>query len=441
MSAILIYLIESSLLLSIFYFIYKYIYHKLAYFQWNRFYLIITTVLCLLIPLLPGIFRFDNPMLSEPVKFAYFINEKSALIQTDSIVFANNETNITEMIIKILFGIWIVGIILFTVRFIINLLKIRKLKINSTLLITEKNKIYITNENDTAFSFFNSIFLNKNFSGLNQEEQSKVLIHEKIHARHKHSLDNLMFYIMKIIFWFNPFAKKISESATENHEFIVDSCLTGNSNMPEYSRLLVKLVSSDFKKVVYNSFSKQEIKSRISLITNPEAISLRKKRFKFSIPVLIFIISAMYLVISGFNIYSGNEIFTRNKFVKPFPEGTYKIICPYFENQKLNDSTYISHKEISFAVNDFTSAISVGDGIVGKIDTINYWGIKRIKIELFLNKSERIIYSNLEKSYVKQGDKVSINQEIARTGNRNLYPEVSIKMIKDNIAILPEFCY
>jgi len=75
-------------------------------------------------------------------------------------------------------------------------------------------------KSNTAFSFFNYIFLG---DSLKKEEREAVLKHEIVHVNQKHTLDLLFFEVLRILFWFNPLVYMYQNKIMLFHEFIADA--------------------------------------------------------------------------------------------------------------------------------------------------------------------------------------------------------------------------
>lgn len=297
-----------------------------------------------------------------------------------------------------------------------------------------------TNTNSPAFSFFNDIFVNNDFEKLNDKEKKQITTHEKIHAKQKHTIDNIIFETFRAVFWFNPISRLISANIKFIHEFIVDNKLTGNKNVPDYSKLIVKLATHQSHEISISSFSEEEITSRIKLITFPETEKIRKKRFAISIPVLLLTIFTTWIIISTINTYAINKQETQNKFYLPFKKGSYKIISPYFENKKFKNLR-ISHKETSYEIKSFSNIFSVQTGKITNIEEKDIFGLKEFTITEKLKDGYTIKYKGLYKTTVMKGDKIGKAKIIGQSGDIRLYPKIDIELLKNTKAIDPENFY
>ncbi|MDX5321572.1 MAG: blaR1 peptidase M56 family protein, partial [Bacteroidota bacterium] len=73
-----------------------------------------------------------------------------------------------------------------------------------------------------AFSFFGSIFLPTH---LNPQDRAFVLQHEWAHVKQMHSLDRLISFVMRCVFWFNPVLYFLEKAIILNHEYLADGAV------------------------------------------------------------------------------------------------------------------------------------------------------------------------------------------------------------------------
>ena len=442
MQNFLIYIFEVSILTSIFFLLYRYMYYKLAYFVWNRYFFYVLLFASLIIPTLPSFLNSNIVFAGIENIIGISKNTNSTYINVDN-SFLNNKTSFLKSIpiVKILLIVWVSGFIRYTLLILKSIYSVLKLKNKSNLIKKTKYSIYKIETNTPAFSFFNNIFINENdLKKISEEEKGQVIKHEEIHAKQKHTIDNLIFEFFRAVFWFNPVSKMITANVQINNEFIVDNKLTGNKNIPNYSRLILKLASKSSNIIVINNFSKEEIKNRIRIISSPETEKLRKKRFAISIPVLIITILAMWIIISTTNIY----VFEKNEVVKelhkPFSPGTSKIISPFFENKIINNLK-VSHREVSYEVKTYSDIYSVGKGTISNIKSKDIFGLKEYTITQKIKDNLIIKYKGIYKVKVRINDKVKEGSTLGISGDLRLFPKIDIEMLKNKKAINPEELY
>ncbi len=347
---------------------------------------------------------------------------------------------------NVLLGLYFSGLVRYLIVFIKNNKKIIKLMQQSDIQNIDGYRIALYKGKTTAFSWFKYIFVNQKFLKLKPNEQAQIIEHEKIHARQFHSLDVLIYEVLEIFFWFNPLVTKSKQTLKNIHEFIVDDEILNHTNAEEYSNLLIKLSVASPDLSAVNNFSKSPLLDRIWLMAFPTPEKLRKIRFASGIPLMIAVLISYSFIISEINRSTERlQIFKKSGFEVPV-KGDYQIVSLFFEKKPLsekensNDKKYqilISHPEVSFSTESFSSVYATQKGIVKKVEKKDNWGIEEIEIEIEHSHQFTSKYKGLEKCLVKKGDMVKQGEVIAKTGDNRLYPTISFQLLKKGKPIDP----
>ncbi len=261
MQIFLNYLLETSCCLILFYGFYFGLLKNELSFQQNRFYLLLSACLSLIIPLLQ--FNIATPIVVAPPSNYLLITDLPAgeLIAPNTSVFTWG---------NLLSSIYFIGVFIFLFRFVRNMNSIYQLQKNGNLNIADEEcQLLEIDENIPAFSFGKKIFWNKN-NAFSPTEQQQIIAHEKIHIQQKHSIDILFFELLQIVFWFNPIIYFFKKSIREIHEFIADQAvIQENKNAYPYAQLLLKTTRSQdaFLCITNNfNFNHSQIKRRLTMI-------------------------------------------------------------------------------------------------------------------------------------------------------------------------------
>jgi murein DD-endopeptidase MepM/ murein hydrolase activator NlpD len=347
---------------------------------------------------------------------------------------------------NVLLGLYLSGLVRYLIVFFRNNAKIIRLIQQSEHQNIDKYKLTFYKGKTTAFSWFRYIFVNQKFLKLKPNEQAQIIEHEKIHARQLHSLDVLIYEILEIFFWFNPLVTKSKQTLKNIHEFIVDNEILNHTNAEEYSNLLIKLSVANPDLSAVNNFSKSPLFDRIWLMAFPTPEKLKKIRFASGIPLMIAVLISYSFIISEINRSTERlQIFKKSGFEMPV-KGDYQIVSLFFEKKPLNEKEsseaegyqiLISHPEVSFSTESFSSVYATQNGTVKKIAKKDNWGIEEIEIEIEHSQQFTSKYKGLEKSLVVKGDIVKQGQEIARTGDNRLYPTISFQLLKKGRSVDP----
>ncbi|UMB55418.1 energy transducer TonB [Lutibacter sp. A64] len=249
---------------------------KETFFKWNRVYLLTTPILAFIIPLL----KFKSVQQSIPQEYIVQLPEV-VLNPGEVFIQATNNTS-TLSYIELLFY---VGLVLFASIFLIRIFKLFKLIGTNEIISKDFYKLVILKSKQSAFSFFNYIFINKK---LLEEEQLDIIEHELIHCKQKHSLDLLFFEILKIIMWFNPLVYIYQNRITLLHEYISDAEIVKETDKKSYFNKLLSITFNVENISFINQFYKHSlIKKRIVMITKNKSQKIKQLKYLLLIPLLV----------------------------------------------------------------------------------------------------------------------------------------------------------
>ncbi|MFZ4931345.1 M56 family metallopeptidase [Chryseobacterium sp. Mn2064] len=231
-------------------------------YRFNRFYLLSSVVLSYIIPFIT---------ISVPQ-----VEEKPQLVIEE----AAEQITFVQPVVQESFN-WmnVIGIIYVTITFllliksILAILSIKKIKGKKR---TYQNcKIFITEENHSPFSFWNTIYMGENYLK-NDTIDPRIFLHEKSHIDQKHSIDLMVINLLKIFTWFNPALFLYRKAIVTNHEFLADeSVLKGQFNVKDYQNLILEEIISQQNPSLAHSFNFNNTKKRF--------IMMKAKKSKFSL--------------------------------------------------------------------------------------------------------------------------------------------------------------
>ena len=269
------YILQVILFQVLFLAIYDFFLSKETFFTKNRWYLLSTPILSFLIPLI------KIPTFQKAVPQEFIIYLPEIILSPEKVI---QETNFYQSI-NYIDVVFISGIVVFSGLFLYKLfqifLLIRQCKIKkqsdyTLVLIPNKTK---------AFSFFNYIFIGESIS---ETQKEKIIQHELVHTKQKHSLDLLFFELLKIAMWFNPMVFLYQKRITLVHEYISDEVASKSEPKENYINHLL----SNFFQVenisFINQFYKQSLlKKRIIMMTKTQSKKFNQLKYLVLIPALI----------------------------------------------------------------------------------------------------------------------------------------------------------
>jgi beta-lactamase regulating signal transducer with metallopeptidase domain len=273
------YLIVASACLSLFYGFYRMIYRHEANFTHQRFYLLLSVAISLVVPLLPqrielglnlsGLFQV-SPAASDP-------NSGVSGGRVPFFLKAYDTGPLTSLAwVAVAELVWFAVTIGFLVRMgiMLGILFFRTLQSEKESLAD--CRIVKNSKHQSPFSFFHTIFLPEALSEQNEIDQ--VIAHEKIHALQWHSLDRILLEMLSSVMWFNPFVWKMKQSLTLVHEYLADEgALRSGVDRVQYQALLINQVAGGPLITLSSRFNHSLIKKRILMMTQ---VNRTQSRFR-----------------------------------------------------------------------------------------------------------------------------------------------------------------
>lgn len=309
----------SSLLITLYYLFLE----KEKMYRFNRLFLIFSLIFSYVVP-----FISITTELQEPKTNSKLIFEETA--QQITVLSPQQESFNWMNLVWMIYG---AITLFFLIKAIISIVRIKKLKgkkvnyLNYNTVITEKSI--------SPFSFWNTIYIGKNYLK-NNEIDSRIFLHEKSHLDQKHSLDLLFIEVFKIFTWFNPAIYFYKKAMITNHEFLADeSVLQTNSDIKGYQKLILQEVISSQNYNLSNTFNFNNTKKRF-IMMNTKKSNLTGIKKAVSIPVLVI---AFGLFVQ--KTYASNPALSLNdseKSVNALKESILPLKIQTNDNQVISDT-------------------------------------------------------------------------------------------------------
>ncbi|MFA5620190.1 MAG: M56 family metallopeptidase [Weeksellaceae bacterium] len=278
------FLIQSIVILSLFYTAYYFFLERITCFKQNRYFLLTGLVASLVLPVLPLNFAGER---TEYIRLNRSVMESVSLPQepVEQIVSGVNNWGLAEIIPLV----YILGVVFFSLLMIYQTIKISAIIRNGISIKRNGRKLIHTKKEVSPFSFFNHIVLNPDM--LTEQQLEHVLTHENAHIIQWHQLDILLAEFLKIVLWFFPLSWLYGKAIRTNLEFLADEYSLNNKNINKIEYQLNLLVVSQQPQTVgqVNNFSKKLIKNRILMLNR---IRTQKQIARISIlliPLLLLI--------------------------------------------------------------------------------------------------------------------------------------------------------
>ncbi|HIN98075.1 MAG TPA: blaR1 peptidase M56 [Flavobacteriaceae bacterium] len=259
---------------------------KETFFNYNRVYLLVTSVLGFVIPFI----KLD--VLQQQIPQAFKVQLPAVLIGNpasgevvptstilDTVVIASQGFSATEIALCI----YATGVFIASLLFALKLRKIYRLKQTATLQKMEPFTLALLPDTEKAFTFLNTIFLGTNLS---ETQKSHIIQHELVHAKQRHTLDLLFFELLKIGCWFNPMVYLFQQKLRTLHEFTADRLVASTNKSAYYQTLLSEVFGTTNISFVNTFYSSSLIKKRIVMLQKTNSKKIFQLKYLLLIPAV-----------------------------------------------------------------------------------------------------------------------------------------------------------
>ena len=257
-----IYLLKVNGGIVLFYAFYKLFCQRDTFFHWRRFALLSFIAISFLYPLMD----IQEWVQSQPaISVLGDIHVDWFMLEEVEILATSNTIHIPDTISLITY-IYYIGVILLSIRFIIQLCSIIRMRYMGKVENLEGHRIISMPTEVSPFSFFRWIFIYK--PGLREDSQQEILTHEQTHVEQGHSYDVIISELANIICWFNPFMWLLKSEIRLNLEYLADKKVADNlqQDTKVYQYHLLGLASQKNKTGLYNNFNVSHLKRRITMM-------------------------------------------------------------------------------------------------------------------------------------------------------------------------------
>ncbi|MDP4285381.1 MAG: energy transducer TonB [Bacteroidota bacterium] len=232
-----------------------------AFHRWNRFYLLATIVISLIVPVMKiNIFSFGEQKGTVVQILQTISYGDEAVIEYSR----NSSFQLTTENVTVATYLLVCAAFLFV--FFLSLIKIKRLKKKYPATKFDDISFINTNAKGTPFSFFKSIFWN-NAIELNSKPGQQIFNHEIAHVKEKHSYDKVFMNIVLIFFWINPFFWLIRKELYMIHEFIADKDALEDSDINSFAEMVLQTVYPGQSFSLTNNFFYSPLKRRLLMLS------------------------------------------------------------------------------------------------------------------------------------------------------------------------------
>ncbi|MGV6946211.1 M56 family metallopeptidase [Sphingobacterium kyonggiense] len=274
MEAILTYILQVNLVIALVFLGYQLLLKGLTFYNLNRAYFVIGVL-----------YAFVYPFLDIKEWFS-----KQLVIPTAEVLtylpFDFQEKQSSFTLTDLLLIISLIGAAIFAGKLILQLISLFRIHWYSKPAqwrnFLFRNVIFPI----TPFSFFNKVYVHQQQH--EELELSDIFKHEYIHVKGQHSVDVLLFELVLITCWYNPFVWLMRRAVRQNLEFLTDQqVLDKGVDRQTYQYSLLHVSKQGAHVGISNQFNFKTLKKRIMMMNKKRSSKLELSKYAFILPVLI----------------------------------------------------------------------------------------------------------------------------------------------------------
>lgn len=283
MDELFLYLLKSGISLALLYAVYWFLLRNETFFRLNRLFLVSAVLFSAIFPVL---------------SFTWFVSGDSQttyLVVLDAVMInsARVEHTLSQNMsaFQYIALAWFAGVAVFTLRFLFQLVQLFWMVLKYGITTQDGLRIVFVDRNYAPFSFFNLIFLQPD--ALNHDNIQKIISHEQVHIRQKHTIDLMLIELMTILQWFNPAIWFYRMSIKNVHEYLADEgVLRRGFNPVDYQQVLIGQTMGFRVNDLTNNFNHSLLTKRFIMMTKSKSKRLAKLKVLLAAPVALMLMLA-----------------------------------------------------------------------------------------------------------------------------------------------------
>jgi len=298
----LLYLLKSTLCISLLYLLFRTIMRKESFFAINRILLLTIVVASAIIPLLNLPKAYQQPVQVELLPVFAPVKTSPAAFPTMETKFASNASvpenpipaiespNLVFSVQKFLQYVYLAGFYITLLFLVYSLITILLLFRKARSIKMDGYRLLIIDREIAAFSFGRFVILSQNDY---EEHRQALLAHEQAHIRLYHFFDLLLLETIRIFHWFNPVIHWLIQDMKEIHEFQADDyTLTKGIDATQYQLLIIQKGVGPQMFALANSFNHCQIKKRLVMMNKQKPSKAWSWKVATFLPLLALLLMA-----------------------------------------------------------------------------------------------------------------------------------------------------
>ena len=301
MNTFLIYILESTICISVFYLLFRLLMRKETSFAVNRATLLTIVVASVIVPLvqLPQ-------LLQTPVHVELIPEFSENKIQIQNLPGSENATSfevqpsasestpatneLTIPLETLLRYFYLAGVLVAFLLLLRNIVLIFLLSRKATVRQMDGYRLLIVDREVPSFAFGRSVVISQ---ADYEAHGSAILVHEQAHIRQNHFVDLMLLELVRAIHWFNPAVYALIGNLKEIHEFQADEqTLYSGIDATQYQLLIIQKGVGPRRFALANSFNHCQIKKRIAMMNKSKTSKAWRWKVATFLPLLALLLMA-----------------------------------------------------------------------------------------------------------------------------------------------------
>ncbi|MGK0385476.1 MAG: bla regulator protein BlaR1 [Patiriisocius sp.] len=259
---------------------------KETFFQYNRVYLLCTSILSITLPLL----KINVLRQAIPTEFlvqlpTVVIGDRVALeMAVGQQAVPSQELFSMASLFSSLQVLWFIGMGIASLLLAYKVYTIWTLRRTGRTEKIEGVSLVVLPNTDMAFSFLKTMYIGEELS---EKQQRDIVLHEQVHIQQRHTFDLLFFELFKIVCWFNPLVYIYQKRMEALHEYIADQSVAKRTqNLSYYQTLLAQVFQTESISFINTFFNHSLIKKRIIMLQKSKSNRLSQLKYLVLVPLV-----------------------------------------------------------------------------------------------------------------------------------------------------------
>ena len=196
--------------------------------------------------------------------------------------------DLTPSLTRVIFILYTGGVIVFSVLLVSNIMKLYKLKKESTPYVLDNTRVYLHSDpNLGCFSWYRYVFIPEKMIKRSSKETKIILAHEHAHVYLVHWFDLIIVNLFLVFQWFNPCMWYFKRELQRIHECEADRRVIREYNIEQirYEKFLINEASSRQAGTLTNNLKFSALKFRLLMLNRDNLKSMIVERYSLTVGI------------------------------------------------------------------------------------------------------------------------------------------------------------